>query len=379
LNRQRAFRASHLALLATALASSPSAWSAEPANVSPAALETEAARTSFYAERLLKAPPDIKARLDALSKNSEQLASFKIGYTTAMDYTLEQLAGTRIPVEALASAPRQNALASKAQSIDAADAKLNITNHEIPVPELSCRFGLPQFNWKALGKVTPIRDQGGCGSCWDFAALAAFESAYLIRNNLNIDTSEQHVLDCAGAGSCGGGWYGPVWAWMTGHKVASEAQLPYAAQNQSCPANIVGQFQDVAWGFVTTGNSTPTVAQIKDALCTHGVIAVAMEATPLFQAYTGGVYNEANVTGINHAVTIVGWDDADQAWIVKNSWGVGWGEAGFFRIRYGSNSIGYAAAWVEAASSRYKLNPQIPRLLQKFPIPMDGHGSHAGN
>jgi Papain family cysteine protease len=379
MKRQRVFRASHLALLSTVLASSPLAWSAETANVSPAAVETEAARTSFYAGRLLKAPPEIKARLDALSKNSEQLAGFKIGYTTAMDYTLDQLAGTRIPVEGLATAPRQNALASRAQDIDAADAKLNITHPAIPRPELSCRVGLPQFNWKTLGKITPIRDQGGCGSCWDFAAMAAFESAYLIRNNLNIDTSEQHVLDCAGAGSCSGGWYGPVWAWMTGHKVASEGQLPYVAQNQSCPVGIVGQFQDVAWGFVTTGNSTPTVTQIKDALCAHGAIAVAMEATPLFQAYTGGVYNEANVTGINHAVTIVGWDDANQAWIVKNSWGIGWGEAGFFRIRYGSNSIGYAAAWVQAASNQYKLNPRIPKLLQKLPIPAERQEPHAGD
>jgi cathepsin L len=110
------------------------------------------------------------------------------------------------------------------------------------------------------------------------------------------------------------------------------------------------------------------VDQIKQALCDHGPVAVAMEATRLFQAYTGGVYNEPGISGINHAVTIVGWDDSNQAWIVKNSWGMGWGEAGYFRIRYGSNTIGYAAAWVEAPSAKYRINPAILQLKRIFPV-----------
>jgi C1A family cysteine protease len=327
--------------------------------INPAAIATEEARASFYAERLKSAPPVIKARLDALTaEHREKLVGFKIGYTTAMDFSLEQLAGTKIPAEVLKSAPQQNKIAAEALKMDAADA----ARFHIPRPVLACSASTGSFDWRARGKVTAVRNQGGCGSCWDFAAMAAFESAYLIRNSVTIDASEQHVLDCAGAGTCGGGWYGPVWGWMMNHKVADEAHLPYAGVDQACPAALVGSYQDVTWGFVTTGNAIPTVEQIKQALCEHGALAVAMEATPLFQAYTGGVFNEPNVTGINHAVTIVGWDDANQAWIVKNSWSTGWGEAGYFRIRYGSNSIGYAAAWVEAASTRYKINPQIFKL-----------------
>jgi cathepsin L len=338
-------------------------WSAEEVKVSSAAVETEVARASFYAERLQKASAEIKARLDALSpKATEQKTSFKIGYTTAMDIPLEKLAGTRIPAGVLEKAASQNSLAAQALKIDQADA----ARLKIPPRPLVCNVASGAFDWRSLGKVTAVRNQEQCGSCWDFAAMAAYESAYLIRNSVSTDTSEQHVLDCAGAGTCSGGWYGPVWGWMEGHKVANETQLPYVAQDQSCPAGLAGHYQAVTWGFVTTGSSIPTVAEIKQALCEHGAVAVAMEATPLFQAYTGGVFSEANVTGINHAVTIVGWDDQNQAWIVKNSWGMGWGEAGYFRIRYGSNSIGYAAAWVEAASPVYLLNPRIPKLLAEM-------------
>ena len=316
---------------------------------------------AFYADREKNIPPNVRARLESLRAELAKTpaASFTIGYTTALDRPLEQLAGTRIPGDAIEKSFRQNQLAAEALRIDAADAE----RYKIPRPAPACQASTAAFDWRALKKVTRIKDQGGCGSCWDFAAMAAYESAYLIRNLLTIDASEQHALDCANAGSCMGGWYGPVWGWMHNTKLATGQQLPYSAAAQSCPTSIAGNYLTVAWGFVTTQNATPPVADLKQALCDHGPLAVAMQATPLFQAYTGGVFNQPGIFGINHAVTIVGWDDSTQSWIVKNSWGTGWGEQGYFRIHYGSNSIGYAAAWVEAPSARYPFNPKI--LAQK--------------
>jgi cathepsin L len=327
----------------------------------------DAKTVAFYADRLQKASPEIKRRVEALRAQvaANKALTFTVGYTTAMDVPLEKLAGARIPAGEAEKATRQNATAAEALRIDAADA----IQFNAPRPVLACHAADKSFDWRSFGKITPIRNQGACGSCWDFAAMAAYESSYLIRNNASVDTSEQYVLDCAGAGTCGGGWYGPVWAWMETHKVADAAQLPYTASDQSCPTNLAGRFQDVTWGYVANASSVAGVEEIKSALCAHGAVAVAMEATSLFQGYTGGIFNEPGVSGINHAVTIVGWDDANQAWIVKNSWGTGWGESGYFRIRFGSNNIGYAAAWVEATDNRYRINPRIPMLDSRIPIP----------
>jgi hypothetical protein len=70
--------------------------------------------------------------------------------------------------------------------------------------------------------------------------------------------------------------------------------------------------------------------------------------TPAFKAYMSGVFNEGSNADINHAVTLVGWDDSQQAWRIKNSWGTGWGESGYMWIAYTANKIGYAASWVQA-------------------------------
>ena len=73
-----------------------------------------------------------------------------------------------------------------------------------------------------------------------------------------------------------------------------------------------------------------------------------MAVTNLFQAYTTGVFNENASSNVNHMVTLVGWDDDLQAWLIKNSWGEYWGENGYMWINYFSNKIGYGAAWVQA-------------------------------
>jgi cathepsin L len=330
---------------------------------------------AFYANRLKLASPQIKARLQALqTEGTQKNWTFTVGYTTAMDSTLPQLTGARVPTNLRQLAPKQALFANEALKLDSDTAILN----HVPPLVLSCSASSGAFDWRTLGKVTPVKNQNPCGSCWDFAALGAYESAYLIRNNVTTDTSEQHVLDCSGAGSCGGGWYGPVWDWMITHKVVNEATLPYTAHDAACPSGLSGIYQDVAWGYVNPSDPAhPTVAQIKAALCAHGPLAIAFMATPAFIAYTGGVYSETGVPvdTINHAVTLVGWDDAKHAWLVKNSWGTGWGISGYFWIKYGSNNIGYAAAWVQAPSNKYIISPKLLELIAKYkliPLPKPG-------
>jgi len=270
-------------------------------------------------------------------------------------------------------APQQNAFAAEAIQIDAAEA---MKYHVGPII-LACHASSASFDWRTLGKVTPVKDQGYCGSCWDFAAMAAYESAYAIRNGTMIDTSEQQVLDCAGAGTCAGGWYMPVWDWMLTHKIVNEATLPYTAHDAACPSGLSGSYQDVAWGWVAPGGAVPTVDQIKAALCAHGPLAVAMQIWENDKYYTGGIMNDGPTTAYNHAVTIVGWDDAKHAWLVKNSWSTGWGISGYFWVAYGSNNIGYHAAWVQAPSNKFIIPIKLLDVIAKYkliPIPTPGPG-----
>jgi cathepsin L len=241
--------------------------------------------------------------------------------------------------------------------------KLDTDIENAPSPDSSA------FNWVTAKKVTPIKYQGQCGSCWAFTSAAVVEANYLIRKNMTLDISEQQILDCAEsdqsvyqggqvvkvkkkAGSCQGGWYGPVFEYYKSNSAALEARVPYKNEEGECAGPVSGNYKIVAWGYVRSDGSIPSVKEMKEALCKYGPLAACVKVTQSFQAYKSGVYDEfAETSGerdINHAITIVGWDDSKEAYLVKNSWGTGWGDNGYIWIKYGCNNIGYGAAWVLA-------------------------------
>jgi hypothetical protein len=121
------------------------------------------------------------------------------------------------------------------------------------------------------------------------------------------------------------------------------------------------------------------VDRLKDALCKFGPLAVTVLATDAFQAYTGGdIFNECASGDINHAVTLIGWDDDKQAWLIKNSWGTGWGdtcgygsERGYMWIAYGCNKIGAYAAWVYA-------QPKKPAGAEDYEVTLFERRNFAG-
>lgn len=244
------------------------------------------------------------------------------------------------------------------------------------------------FNWCAQGKCTPIRDQGYCGSCWAFATVGAMESAVLIarpdidRNRLNF--SEQFLVSCNRRGwGCDGGWWGHDY--HTNLRIASEPMagpvgerfFPYQASDVPCNSPYPHFWQARAWGYVST-QQIPDVNTLKQALLRYGPLSVAVWVGPRFQSYTGGVFrtNEApNSNHVNHGVVLVGWDDSQQAWIIRNSWGPYWGEGGYMRIGYGVSNIGYGATYVNGARlfNRHLFMPvlrQRPQTgLSIFPVP----------
>ncbi len=253
----------------------------------------------------------------------------------------------------------------------ATDAAVEASMPDAPALAQAAQALPGRFNWCEQGKCPPVRDQRQCGSCWAFATVGVIESVTRITHGANTDFSEQFFISCNYQGwGCSGGWWpldmavdrrvhgesmaGPVGEW----------NFPYTASDGSCNGPYVHRWQGKAWGYVNPVNrySVPDVNQIKQAIYSYGPVVVAVATGYAFHTYTGGVFqtNEASSPDvIDHAVVLVGWDDAGGYWIARNSWGPDWGEHwsgqrrngdnGYMRIKYGISNIGFAAAYLNGA------------------------------
>ncbi len=198
------------------------------------------------------------------------------------------------------------------------------------------------FDWADPAKsyVTPVRNQGGCGSCWAFATAAALESYALIKNGLvgqDVNLSEQVLVSCGGAGSCGGGSIGSASNYIRDKGLPPEECFPYTATNNVCGSACYtyqnSTYRIQSWAYVTT--TSVSVDAIKNALVTYGPLVTTMDVYADFFSYRTGIYSYASgAYQGGHAILIVGYDDTLQCFKAKNSWGEGWGEGGFFRIAY---------------------------------------------
>jgi C1A family cysteine protease len=294
-----------------------------------------------FQQRELQAAPQIKAKLQELrQQTTAKKWKFTVGYTKAMDYDLRKITGIKVPANLQQLINEQNTRVAAF-----------LKAPPPPAPALaSCSATAKSLDWRQANAVTAVKDQGQCGSCWAFGTHGAFEASWRIVNGEAIDTSEQDTLDCSHKGSCEGGW----WAFdnLINKGSATEASYPYRAVQGNCNASVNRPYRAEMWGYVGAGSSRHDVDKIKEALCRFGPLAVCVRATDAFQAYTGGVFDEFASGDINHAVTLIGWDDTKQSWLIKNSWGTWWGEGGYMWIAYGCNNIGNAAAWVYAQPKR---------------------------
>lgn len=206
------------------------------------------------------------------------------------------------------------------------------------------------FDLREINGVSPIKDQKSCGSCWAFSAIAAIESNYALKNKNFIDLSEQSVLGCSGAGSCAtGGWYTRVFAWLLDNQqsfLTEENNFPYEAKDM-CQTQVT-PFDIKVTNYGSLQNNS--IDEIKEALIKYGAVSAALFSNNKdFIYYKSGVIKGNNEGNIDHAITIVGWDDNLQAWLIKNSWGESWGDKGYAWVGYGACNIGYGS-WVDLSN-----------------------------
>ncbi len=197
--------------------------------------------------------------------------------------------------------------------------------------------------------ITPIKDQGGCGSCVTFGTIATFEAQAQIAlgdPTLGVDLSEAHLLFCYGpphgAGACptGGWWPDDSFPGLI-PGIVPEAAYPYTDANQACNAPADASTQLTA---TTAWESVNSLAAMKSFIASTGPMTACFTVyEDFYTSYTSGVYEYNSATSGNvvggHCVSIVGYSDAGQYWIAKNSWGSGWGENGYFQIGYGQCGI----------------------------------------
>jgi cathepsin L len=192
-------------------------------------------------------------------------------------------------------------------------------------------------DWTTQGAVTPVKDQGQCGSCWAFSTTGGMEGAWQIASGSLTSMSEQQLVDCSTQNSgCNGGSMELAFNFAGTVNVATESSYPYTARDGTCKTSFTTAIpQGGVTGYKSVGQSSN---DLKSALQT-GPVSVAIEADQMaFQLYSGGVLKSGCGTNLDHGVLAVGYT-AD-AFKVKNSWGSSWGESGYLQISSDGNTCG---------------------------------------
>jgi len=258
-----------------------------------------------------------EARLvDIKRHNADESRTYKRGVNKFSDLTLEEfkkyLGGGSIP-RSMSGASAAPALKSNLKALP------------------------PSVDWRTKGVVTPVKNQGGCGSCWAFAATETIESAIAVKTGKLEVLSEQNMVSCTpnpqqcgGSGSCDGATAELGFAYVQKKGLSSEAVVPYRGITGKCVettkiANITG--------FVKLPENDHDA--LLNAIATVGPIAITVAASEWLDFENGVFDGCVKDADLDHGVQLVGYgtQGSTDYWLVRNSWGGAWGEAGYIRIK----------------------------------------------
>lgn len=195
-------------------------------------------------------------------------------------------------------------------------------------------------------KVHQIRNQGQCGSCWAFGATEALSDRFAIEKGVDVILSPQHLVSCdRGNFGCNGGYLNKAWAFMQTNGVMTEECFPYTSGTTKvdgpCKTTCADGSQPHLYHadrYSMTSDTRSTMQQIQQ----NGPVEAAFTVYQDFMSYKGGIYQHTSGGMLGgHAIKAIGWgtENGVDYWIMANSWGTGWGENGFFRIKRGDCGI----------------------------------------
>ncbi|KAL2464672.1 KDEL-tailed cysteine endopeptidase CEP1 [Forsythia ovata] len=276
---------------------------------------SEPSMASVEKEKRFKIFKDNVEFIEAFNKAANR--PYKLGSNAFTDQTNEEFSATRNGLK----------MPSKKKSSEITSFKYeNVT----AVPS--------SMDWRKKGAVTPVKDQGQCGSCWAFSAIGATEGINQITTKKLISLSEQEIVDCDKTSEdqgCEGGYMEDAFEFIVKNKgIATESTYPYEAADGACNKKEELSHAAKISGFEKVpANSEKALLKA----VANQPVSVSIDASGMaFQFYSGGVFTGDCGTELDHGVTAVGYgrtSNGTKYWLVKNSWGSSWGEEGYIMMQ----------------------------------------------